>query len=160
MQDPDDFKSPSPGERSGEVDALAVRNESRACLVVVSGKHPGRIFPLSHAENIIGRAREAQVQVQDKAISGKHAKIVAQADGNYLIDLGSTNGTYLNGARIGANQPKLLSFNDSVQVAETVFAYLPSHTSEREDMTEQLVRVAPQLPGSTGLQLPDPQIIA
>jgi uncharacterized protein involved in exopolysaccharide biosynthesis len=160
MQDPDDFKSPASPERSGEVDALAVRSESRACLVVVSGKHPGRIFPLTEPENIIGRARDAQVQIQDKAISGKHAKIAVQADGNYLIDLGSTNGTYLNGARIGANQPKLLSFNDSVQVAETVFAYLPSHTSEREDMTEQLVRVAPQLPGSTGLQLPDPHIIA
>jgi uncharacterized protein involved in exopolysaccharide biosynthesis len=160
MQDPDDFKSPSPHERSGEVDALALRSESRACLVVVSGKHPGRIFPLSAIENIIGRARDAQVQVQDKAISGKHAKIVAQPDGNYLVDLGSTNGTYLNGTRIGANQPRLLSFNDSVQVAETVFAYLPSHTSEREDMTEQLVRVAPQLPGSTGLQLPDAQVIA
>jgi uncharacterized protein involved in exopolysaccharide biosynthesis len=159
MQDPDDFNS-SPPERSGEVDALAVRSEPRACLVVVSGKHPGRIFPLTAPENVIGRAHDAEVQIQDRAISGKHAKIVLQPDGNYLVDLGSTNGTYLNGVRIGANQPQLLSFNDSVQVAETVFAYLPSHTSEREDMTEQLVRVAPQMPGSTGLQLPDPQVIA
>lgn len=151
-----------PPEASGEVDALArVEVTPKACMIVVTGKHPGRIFHLVGHETIIGRSPSAAIHLDDKAISSQHAKILAAADHYVLVDLGSTNGTFVNGERVPANQPVRLEFNDSVQVAETIFAFLPSKGGAPvEEQTQQLARLAPQLPASTLLRLPDAQAIA
>jgi diguanylate cyclase (GGDEF)-like protein len=59
------------------------------------------MFKLDRSETVLGRSSEAQFQVEDDGISRKHAKVVALGDGRFqLVDLGSTNGTYLNGLRV------------------------------------------------------------
>lgn len=133
---------------------------AEACLVTVSGKTAGQIFRLIHRETLIGRIAEADIRLDDRSISSRHAKVMRSGGEHVLVDLGSTNGTFLNGQRIVPHQPFSLAYGDSVQVAETVLAYLPNNARDPQEQTQYLARVAPQLPGSTALRLPDAQLIA
>ncbi len=91
-------------------------------LVAVSGPYTGQSFPLSHVPVTIGRATERDVPLPaDTSVSRSHARIT-YADGRHFIaDDGSSNGTFVNGGRIG--EPRLLSSGDTISLAETVFRY-------------------------------------
>lgn len=84
----------------------AVTQQQSAYLIVISAKSAagiGRMFKLDRAETVLGRSVEAQFQVEDDGISRKHAKVVALGEGRFqLVDLGSTNGTFLNGLKVSA----------------------------------------------------------
>ena len=57
----------------------------------------------------------------DDFASARHAKIEPRRDGVWLEDVGSTNGTYVNGARIG--KPRRLSPGDVIRVGSTDLRY-------------------------------------
>jgi hypothetical protein len=64
----------------------------------------GRVVPLA-GETTIGRRSHCEVTLSDDAVSGRHARL-APRDGSWQIeDLGSTNGTYVNGRRVAGPQP-------------------------------------------------------
>src|SRR5687767_5396089 len=83
---------------------LAKQQQQHAYLIVISAKSAatvGRMFKLERAETTLGRSVDAGLQVEDDGISRKHCKVTVGASGVYqLLDLGSTNGTYVNGTRI------------------------------------------------------------
>ena len=83
-----------------------VSGEEAAGLLLVSAPDPGLIgsyFPLVPGEVLIGRAAGAAVRVEDPGISRAHVKIVRGAAGEVIAqDLGSTNGTFLNGVVISS----------------------------------------------------------
>ena len=89
-----------------------------AWLVVTAASTPvtvGRSFKISSEESIVGRSPEAQVRLMEEGVSRKHARILRSAEGKFeLSDLGSTNGTYLNGTRLAA--PGRLDEGDRVQL--------------------------------------------
>ncbi len=76
--------------------------------------------------SIIGRSPECQVLVADPRVSRRHAMIRRQDGGYYLFDLGSFNGSYLNGSRVTAT--RLLRNGDVISFAEHEF-----HFEERGD---------------------------
>jgi hypothetical protein len=59
--------------------------------------------PLAH----IGRGAHNDVVIDDDSVSDTHAKLQRREDGWYLIDLGSTNGTYVGGSRLTAHERRL-----------------------------------------------------
>lgn len=65
----------------------------------VSGPVFGRNIPL-HATITIGRSQECNLQIDDAGLSRLHARLVPGGDGVQVEDLGSTNGTYINGERV------------------------------------------------------------
>jgi len=65
----------------------------------------GREVPLASGENVLGRVPEAVVWIADPAVSRRHARILLDARGATLEDLGSKNGTLLNGRRLAAPAP-------------------------------------------------------
>ena len=67
---------------------------------------------------VMGRSDDADVLLDDPYASEFHMRLVAQEDGMILHDLGSTNGTYVNGRRVTA--PTTLHRGDSVQVGKSV----------------------------------------
>lgn len=74
-----------------------------AFLTVLTGELVGTVFELPLGQTVIGRSEVAQVQLPDDGVSRRHAKIVREADGSAkIVDLESTNGTYINGRRIHA----------------------------------------------------------
>lgn len=77
------------------------RRDEVACLEVVEGLRAGDVLPLTTGSTLIGRTRQADLVLEDEGVSRRHAKVAITDDGVVnLIDLDSTNGTLLNGARI------------------------------------------------------------
>lgn len=66
-------------------------------LVAYAGVALGRIFPLSVGASVIGRAPDAQVPLLDSEVSRQHARLILAEGQITLEDLGSTNGTRVNG---------------------------------------------------------------
>lgn len=98
-----------------------VKAPHRPVLVVVSGneKDVGRRV-LVERTLLIGRDPEAALSLSDPLVSWHHASIEDRGDDWALVDLGSTNGVALNGAKV-ADAP--LSPNDTLVVGETVLRY-------------------------------------
>ena len=78
--------------------------KQHAYLIVISAKSAavvGKMFKLERAETVLGRSLDSELQVEDDGISRKHAKIISSPSGDFqVVDLGSTNGTFLNGVRV------------------------------------------------------------
>jgi len=92
-----------------------------AILRALRGGNPGQQFTLEAAEAVLGRHPECDIVLEAPAVSRQHAK-VAQVDGAYFLeDLGSRNGTYLNGRLLTNRQP--LSENDQIQICDLMFVF-------------------------------------
>jgi pSer/pThr/pTyr-binding forkhead associated (FHA) protein len=97
----------------------ADRRKRRGTKVVVvrSENQAGLDFTVTDA-TVLGRSDEADIVLDDPYASEFHLRLVASEGGLTLHDLGSTNGTYLNGRRVTA--PTELRRGDAVQVGKTV----------------------------------------
>jgi len=82
----------------------------------------GEEWEVDSAPLTLGRGGENDVQLdEDEYASSQHARVEARRDGVWLEDIGSTNGTYLNGIRL--THPKRLTAGDIVRVGETELRY-------------------------------------
>jgi pSer/pThr/pTyr-binding forkhead associated (FHA) protein len=72
---------------------------------------------------VIGRAAANEIPIEDTFASGRHARVFDHDGEVYIEDLGSTNGTYVNGRRIGAQES--LQPNDRIRIGDTEFTYEP-----------------------------------
>ena len=80
-----------------------------------------REVSLVSGENVIGRDSECAIAVDDARVSRHHARIVVDAGGALLEDLGSKNGTWRNGKEIAA--PESLSDGDEIRVGPAVLVF-------------------------------------
>src|SRR6516164_2460582 len=95
--------------------------EAMARLVVREGPESGREFQLSGDRAIIGRDPDVDVSLRSKAISSHHAQISCVHGDYFVEDLGSTNGTLLNGKRIDRRVP--LAAKDRLRVCEFILEF-------------------------------------
>ncbi|MBA2337428.1 MAG: FHA domain-containing protein [Acidimicrobiia bacterium] len=86
-------------------------------VAVRSANLSGLRFPLG-AGVTIGRSGDSDVVIDDPYASEFHFRIAVQSDTAVLSDLGSTNGTYLNGRRVTV--PTRLGKGDSIQIGNTI----------------------------------------
>ena len=101
----------------------AVSGPARA-QVVETREEGGRTFPLVPGVTTFGRRAESSFVIQgDPYVSGSHAQIIADGDVFRLTDVGSTNGTLLNGQRLAINEPVTLSPEDVVLIGGTALRF-------------------------------------
>ncbi|MFQ5696805.1 MAG: FHA domain-containing protein [Myxococcota bacterium] len=81
---------------------------------VESGFYAGLEWPLE-ADTVIGRGRKADLMLGEATISRRHARVFREADSLWVEDLGSTNGTQLNGERV-TRAP--LSLGDEIRMGK------------------------------------------
>lgn len=93
----------------------------KATLVVRQGTQAGMSFPLSRNEVIIGREEGVDVVLQDPEASRRHARISWQGRQFVIEDLGSTNGTFVNGVQV--TSPQILSPGDGVGIGQTALVF-------------------------------------
>ncbi|GAA2217150.1 FHA domain-containing protein [Micromonospora olivasterospora] len=86
-------------------------------LTVAGGPMRGASFRLSRQPQVIGRGPSADIGVDDPHLSRRHASVLLTAEGVALVDLGSTNGTWLNDRRIDG--PERLADGDVIRVGRT-----------------------------------------
>ena len=90
-----------PDTRVREVQPIAAPGPGEVpCLEVISGKSSGKVFALRPATSTVGRDPSCDVVLEDDGISRQHARLHA-GEALWIEDLASTNGTYVNGARVG-----------------------------------------------------------
>ncbi|MEL7369329.1 MAG: GGDEF domain-containing protein [Myxococcota bacterium] len=75
-------------------------NASEAAMICISGRSVGQIFLLTREETTLGRAPECDIFLDDEGVSRHHAKVVRQDDAWVIMDLASTNGTFIDNERI------------------------------------------------------------
>src|SRR3954453_12122628 len=75
---------------------------------------------------VVGRGVSSDIAIYDPTISRRHAELVVGADGVQVKDLGSSNGTFINGARITAAR---LGLEDTVTFGKVVFRLTPPGSS-------------------------------
>ncbi len=99
--------------RGDEPPARSTRPEPRPAptrtaptrLVVVEGSLRGTTLTLGQAPVLLGRSPECTLVLTDDFASGRHARLVPTENGWTVEDLGSTNGTQLDGAPLGGPRP-------------------------------------------------------
>jgi hypothetical protein len=84
-------------------------------LIVKEGQLDGTSWVLDQDVVTIGRGADCDITLPERQVSRHHARIERRSRGYFLIDLGSKNGTFVNGKEI--NQPHSLQDGDEVQIA-------------------------------------------
>ena len=94
-------------------------NSSRFALRADSGLYMGNVFPLISGRTVIGRSVEVEVPVDDTKVSRAHAALDFQAGHPVVVDLGSTNGTFVNGLKV--EHVKRVVPGDKIRVGSSTF---------------------------------------
>ena len=98
-----------------------------ACLIVVRGSPQGHRYFLTQDETVIGRDPSVDIAISsDPNISRRHAQIIKQGEQVVLLDMGSSNGTKVNGKPCTANVPVVLAKEDMIGMGTTQFKFLPA----------------------------------
>jgi len=101
-------------------DRILVGTES--CLVAIHGPQLGKKYVLDEEEFTIGRDVKNNIVVDLDNVSRRHAKITTRQGKSFVVDLGSTNGTYLNDQEVLEETP--LRSGDFVKVGGSIFKFL------------------------------------
>ncbi len=104
------------GNKTGVLTAAPKKETSPAVLV-----GDGREIPLRAGSNSFGRKAENDVQISDPYVSGRHGTIEITDNGVFLTDIGSSNGTLLNDAKLVANMRTQLTPDDVIRLGSLEF---------------------------------------
>jgi serine phosphatase RsbU (regulator of sigma subunit) len=112
-----------------------------ATLEVCIGTNSREFFELTADETVVGRDHFCDIVLRNHTVSRQHARIVRTADGFFIEDLSSLNGTYLNGRRLEGRTP--IKDQDRIHLYEvvTIFHAGSPPTAEPGDVEETLADV-------------------
>jgi hypothetical protein len=89
-------------------------------VVAALGREPGERMDVGEGITL-GRSPTADLQIDDPFASSAHARIFSRGDFMYIEDMGSTNGTFLNGRQL--RKPEQLKVADSIRIGDTEYRY-------------------------------------
>ena len=92
-----------------------------SCLVQYSGNNLGKRYVLEKKEMVIGRAPTVEIVVNEQSVSRSHAQCLQQGDEIYVLDMGSSNGTYINDKKLTTRQ--ILRDGDIIRLGNIVFKF-------------------------------------
>jgi transcriptional regulator with GAF, ATPase, and Fis domain len=104
-------------------------------FVVLAGPLCGEAFPLDAACITIGRDTTAQLSIPDRLISRRHCEVQTLEAGFVLRDLGSSNGTFVNGIPV---RERALEHGDRIRVGDSVLLYLDPHGNGTDSSGEAI----------------------
>jgi hypothetical protein len=111
---------PAPRRRERSGPDLRAGVSPRLEVVAAMGHEPGTVFDVGDGATM-GRADSADIPVDDPFASSAHARVFNRGDYMYVEDMGSTNGTYLNGRQL--RQAERLKVADVIRIGDTEYRY-------------------------------------
>ena len=94
------------------------RHPGLSHVLVVDG--PGTRHVLQAGSNVLGRGTDADIRLPDTGVSRKHVDVQLEDGTVFVEDLGSTNGTLVNGRRVGRQE---LADGDVIRIGHSVLVY-------------------------------------
>lgn len=123
-----ELKLAMPGDKSGKATAVISSNKTAAIstppkVEVAPAKlvGEGKALPLHKGSNTFGRKPDNDIQIADPYVSGKHGIIEIADDGLFVTDIGSTNGTMLNDAKLSPNMRTAITAEDVIRLGSMEF---------------------------------------
>ena len=114
-----------------------------ASLFVIQGAEQSKRFEFSFSPVALGRDSSNAVRLIDTEISRRHAELRRDRDGYHIVDLGSQNGTFVNGKAIDR---LALKSGDRVQLGSTVLVFHDERGSSQHDLTARVDLLARSSP--------------
>jgi pSer/pThr/pTyr-binding forkhead associated (FHA) protein len=111
---------------TSKVESLPSLDEGTAMLVVVRGPNAGARYLLDREETTVGRHPDCEIFLHDVTVSRRHSEFRREGGEFLLRDLGSLNGTYVNGDRV---EEKDLDSGDEVQIGRFKLLYIGSEAT-------------------------------
>ena len=113
-------EAPSPARRSRPAPERRNGGGPRLHVVAAMGHEPGTTFDVGGGA-MFGRSDGADIRVDDTFASSSHARIFDRGGAMYLEDMGSTNGTYLNGRKV--QSAERLDVGDTIRIGDSEYRY-------------------------------------
>ena len=113
-------EAPSPRRRASAVPDLRGGVAPRLVVVAAMGHEPGTTFDVGSGATM-GRSDSAEIRVDDPFASSAHARIFSRGEFMYVEDMGSTNGSYLNGRQI--RTAERLKVADVIRIGDSEYRY-------------------------------------
>lgn len=88
----------------------------KAYILFLAGPKQGKLFELTEDRTVVGRGDDANITINDQRVSRHHFEITMEAGAPVLSDMGSTNGTYINGQRVTRHE---LQNGDKIQISSS-----------------------------------------
>ena len=101
---------------------------SGTALIVASGHQAGTRYAITSEVVTVGRHPDSDIFLDDITVSRHHVELAANATGYSIKDVGSLNGTYLNGERLEDNEASLTN-GDELQIGKFKLLYLISSST-------------------------------
>jgi diguanylate cyclase (GGDEF)-like protein len=108
------------------LDELRVKRPGEACLVVIHAplqSDLGRRYVLDKSTTSVGRGRDNDIVLPSDCVSRRHARLEQRAGSLFVVDLASTNGTFINDDAHSVRE-RQLQRGDRLKVGDTIFKYL------------------------------------
>ena len=112
---------------------------SSAYLVVISGPSFGEMHKLKSDRTVIGRGERTDVRIIDDGISREHVAVVRESGSLFLMDMGSTNGTFCNGTRCTRQE---LADGDKISIGSSTIMRFTLQDNIDEHFQKQLFESA------------------
>lgn len=109
---------------------------------ILSGNQKGQSFQLKAGRNIIGRMPNCDIVLTAQGISKEHAQIEVQSNGFLITDIGSRNGTFVNGVQI---RHKEIQPGERVSVYDVIFDIVPTAKLQNRTNAPTVRGAPPQL---------------
>jgi len=95
-------------------------------------------FDIKNTTLKFGRTADNQVQIDDLAVSNEHAQVISETNSNgitsyFLVDLGSTNGSFINEAKVDKKQ---LHHKDNIRIGWNIFTFIDENEVNLEKTSE------------------------
>ena len=110
----------------------------RAYVIVIAGPSVGEMFKLDQG-GAIGRGDGCEFRIRDSEISRQHARIFQDGEDMWIEDLGSTNGTFVNGSPVDR---RALNDGDKIQIGTTTILKFSYHDRLDEEFQRQMYESA------------------
>lgn len=126
----DDDKTDRTEVLQGDPETLAKElqkaQEHDPCFIVIRGPGQGQRHFITQEEMVIGRDPVADITVADPSISRRHSRVFKK-EGQVLIgDLGSANGTVINGKKLPKGEVTALAKEDMIRLGNSILKFLPA----------------------------------